>query len=106
MKIRMERPNRLGRQLARQRIADEISRALAEHREKISGLRVDWLPENPQSDTLNIVGSVYGTKVNGSVNISEETLAVDVDLSGPLTWLVKKDTVESQLSKELERLGL
>jgi len=106
MKIRIERPNRLGRQMARQRIEEQISAAMEQYKGQASALRLEWLQDNPEIDRLSVAGSVYGNKVNGDVGVSEEMLIIDADLSGPLLWLVKKETVESMVSKELEKLGL
>ena len=74
MKIRIERPNRLGRQMARQRIDEQISAAMEQYKGQASALRLEWLQDNPEIDRLSVAGSVYGNKVNGDVGVSEEML--------------------------------
>jgi putative polyhydroxyalkanoate system protein len=83
-------PHRLGRQEARRRLDNGITRLRPELGIFLGGLNYHW-----EQDTLNFIGSAMWQRITGRIEVLDDAVRVEIDL--PWMMQVLRDTITKRV---------
>jgi putative polyhydroxyalkanoate system protein len=96
-KINFEIPHLLSADEAKDRLQRFVESLEAKFQDNLSDLQQSWEGEN-----LAFGFKTYGIKIAGKIGVEDHRITVDVDL--PITAMMFKGKIESEIRKQLERL--
>ncbi len=90
-------PHQLGREEARRRISEQVSRLQTQHGGMLERVEQSW-----QGDTLNFVVAAVGQSVSGTLRVYESS--VDLDIALPWMLAMLAGTVKKQIETQGKKL--
>lgn len=96
-KFNIEIPHLLSAADAKERLQRFVEALQSKFQDNVSDLDQSW-----NGDTLDFGFKTFGIKVTGKIDVEENRIAVEGDL--PLTAMMFKGKIESEIRKQLERL--
>jgi putative polyhydroxyalkanoate system protein len=96
-KINFEIPHPLSRDEAKERLQRFVESLETKFQDNVSDLQQSW-----NGDQLEFGFKTYGIKIAGNIAAEENQIAVDIDL--PISAMMFKGKIQSEIQKQLERL--
>jgi len=96
-KINFEIPHPLSNEDAKDRLQRFVESLESKFQDNVSDLQQSW-----EGDRLDFGFKTYGIKIAGNINVEDSRIAVDIDL--PISAMMFKGKIESEIRKQLERL--
>jgi hypothetical protein len=96
-KFQLDVPHQLGADEAKSRLERFIDMMKGKMEEKVSDLNQGWV-----GNTLNFGFKTFGIKINGAIDVRDDSLHVAGDL--PFTAMMFKGKIESEIREQLGRL--
>ena len=96
-KINFEIPHSLPADEAKDRLQRFVESLEAKFQDNVSDLQQSW-----DGDHLAFGFKTYGIKIAGKIGVEDHRIMVDVDL--PISAMMFKGKIESEIRKQLERL--
>ena len=96
-KINFEIPHPLSNEDAKDRLQRFVESLESKFQDNVSDLQQSW-----EGDQLDFGFKTFGIKIAGKIEVEEGRIAVDIDL--PISAMMFKGKIESEIRKQLERL--
>jgi putative polyhydroxyalkanoate system protein len=93
----MSIPHQLGRDEARRRISEQVSRLQSQHGSMLERLEQRW-----EGDTLHFLVAAMGQSVTGTLLVMDRTVDLDIALPWMLSMLAS--AVKSQIEQQGKKL--
>lgn len=96
-KINFEIPHQMSNEEAKDRLQRFVESLESKFQDSVGDLQQSW-----NGDQLDFGFKTYGIKVAGKIASEEQRVAVDIDL--PISAMMFKGKIQSEIQKQLERL--
>lgn len=96
-KFNLEIPHQLSAAEAKERLQRFVEALQSKFQDNVSELEQCW-----NGDSLGFGFKTFGIKIGGKIDVADNRITVDGDL--PLTAMMFKGKIESEIRQQLERL--